>query len=159
MKITILAAVAALATAAALANDAGRSAPSTHRSRVVGVWISQVTLVNCATGAPIGVPEFAAINTFHDGGTLSEHGARFSPALRNNGQGTWRHTGWNRVASRFVFQRFDVNGIYIGTQEVSRKSVLSDDDQVLTSVADVRILAADGTLIATGCATETGRRF
>jgi hypothetical protein len=159
MKRTIIAMTATLAASFAVAQDSIRPEPFAHRPQVEGVWLAQVTLTNCATGAPVGVPEFAAINTFHEGGTLTEHGARFSPALRNNGQGVWKQTGPSRFASRFVFQRFDVNGFYIGTQEVTRKSILSDDGQTLSTTAEVKILAADGTLIASGCAKEAAHRF
>ena len=72
-----------LATAAAaavlLTSTAGATGPDglghRHGRSIVGVWLMEVTLTNCATGASIGVPPFKAINTFHEGGTLSEHGA------------------------------------------------------------------------------------
>ena len=130
-----------------------------HRRSVEGVWVMEVTLTNCATGAPIGVPPFAAINTFHEGGTLSEHGARFGSATRNSGQGVWKQVGRNRFTSRFLFQRFDANGLYIGTQEVHRKSTLSDDGKTLSSTATVRIVDQNGVLLVQGCAREEGQRF
>ena len=157
-----------LATAAAAAVFMVSTAGATdldgfgHRygKSIVGVWLQEVTLVTCATpGTPIGVPPFKALNTFHEGGTLSEHGARFSPALRNTGHGVWKQVGRNRFTSRFIFQRFDVNGLYIGTQEVDRKSTLSDDGKTISSTASVRIVDQNGVLLVQGCATEEGTRF
>src|SRR5262245_8437679 len=114
MKTWVIAAAAAFAVSGAGATDLERSETGSIR----GVWITEGTLVNCATGAPVGVPPFQAINTFHKGGTMSEHGSRFSPALRNSGQGVWKQLGRYSFKSRFLFERFDVNGLFIGTQEV-----------------------------------------
>jgi len=127
-------------------------------ARLEGVWKMEVTLRNCATGAALFEP-FQAVNTFHDGGTMSEHGARFSPSTRNTGQGVWKQVGRNRYTSRFLFQRFDVNGFFVGTQEVSRKMVLSDDGDSLDVTARVKIIDALGVVLVEGCSTEIGRRF
>jgi hypothetical protein len=154
---TTAAAAAALMISAAGATDL--EGFGHHRRSIEGVWIMEVTLLNCATGTPAGPPPFPAINTFHEGGTLSEHGGRFGPATRNNGQGVWKQVGRNRYTSRFIFQRFDANGLYIGTQEVDRRSTLSDDGKALSSTADVRIIDQNGVLLVRGCASEQGERF
>ena len=155
--------LAAAAAAVLMVSTAGATDSDSFRHRhgrsIVGVWVLEVTLTNCATGAPVGVPPFKAVNTFHEGGTMSEHGSRFGPATRNQGQGVWKQVGRNRFASRFLFQRFDANGLYIGTQEVSRTSTLSDDGKSLSSTAAVRIVDQNGVLLVTGCATEEGPRF
>lgn len=158
IKLATSAAAAALLVSSAGATDLDGFGHPFGRS-IKGVWVMEVTLTNCATGAPIGVPPFKAINTFHEGGTLSEHGSRFGPATRNSGQGVWKQVGRNRFASRFIFQRFDANGLYIGTQEVKRSSTLSDDGKTLSSTASVRIVDQNGVLLVTGCATEEGPRF
>ena len=129
-----------------------------YGARLQGVWKMEVTLRNCATGAALFDP-FQAVNTFHEGGTMSEHGARFAPTTRNSGQGEWRQVGRNRFTSRFLFQRFDVNGFFVGTQEVSRKMVLSDDGDSLDITAKVKIIDALGVVLIEGCSTEVGRRF
>ena len=159
MKKLATAAAAALLVSTAGATDLDGFGHHSRRGSIEGVWIQQVTLLSCATGTPIGVPPFQAINTFHEGGTLSEHGSRFSPALRNSGQGVWKQVGRNRFTSRFIFERFDVNGLYIGTQEVDRKTTMSDDGKTLSSTAKVRIVDMNGVLLLQGCATEEGRRF
>ena len=156
MKAWVIAAAAALAVSGAGATDLDRSG---HGKSIHGVWVTEVTLVICATGAPVGAPPFKAINTFHKGGTMSEHGSRFSPALRNSGQGVWKQVGRNSYTSRFLFQRFDVNGLFIGTQEVERRMTLADDGDSFSATAAVRILDADGALVLQGCATEEGERF
>ena len=158
MKAWVIAAAAALAVSGAGATDLDHSGRSYAKS-IHGVWVTDVTLVICATGAPVGVPTFKAINTFHTGGTMSEHDSRFSPALRNSGQGVWKRVGPGSYTSRFLFQRFDVNGLYIGTQEVQRRMTLSADGDSFSATATVRILDAAGVLVLQGCATEEGQRF
>jgi hypothetical protein len=138
MKVMAIAALAALTISAAGATELDGFGHSWRSGSIEGVWLMDVTFVNCATGAPVGVPTFPAVNTFHDGGTMSEHGARLSPALRNSGQGVWKQTGRNRYTSRFLFQRFDANGLFIGTQEVTRKLTLSGDGNTLSTTAGSR---------------------
>lgn len=149
------------ASAGIASDDHGRRAP-----HIEGVWLMEVTLRvrradgSCATDevAPVPNPIFPAINTFHKGGTMSEHGARFSPATRNFGQGIWTRTGRNTFTSRFLFQRFDVNGFFIGMQDSTRRMTLSDDGNSLSVTATTTITDASGVVLVRGCATEEGQR-
>jgi hypothetical protein len=152
------AALAGLSMAIAVTANAGDHDHSSRGGGIEGVWLQQVTLRDCATGAAMFDP-FPAINTFHVGGTMSEHGSRMPPSIRNSGQGVWKQVGRNRFTSRFIFQRFDLNGFYIGTQEVTRKMALSNDGVTLESTARTKIVDAGGVLINQGCATEVARRF
>jgi hypothetical protein len=129
-----------------------------HADGIEGVWLLDVTLRNCASGAPLFEP-FPTINTYHEGGTMSEHGSRMPPAARNSGQGVWKQVARHRFTSRFLFQRFDPNGFYLGTQEVTRKMELSNDGETLEIDAKVKIVDASGAVLSQGCATEVGRRF
>ncbi len=159
MNKLILAAAAVVLTLPASAGLASGD----HGRRVLhieGVWVTEVTLRNCATGevAPVPIPIFPAINTFHWGGTMSEHGARFSPALRNSGQGIWKRTGPRTFKKRFLFQRFDVNGFFIGMQDVAGTMTLSDDGQSFSTTGAVTLTDASGAVVVRGCATEEGQR-
>ena len=82
--VTLAVALVALSAGPALAD----SAESGRRS-LVGAWSVQVTLRNCATGAPSG-PPFNSLVTFHHGGTVSE--AAGSPAFApgQRGRRAWR---------------------------------------------------------------------
>lgn len=159
MNKLILAAAAAVlilpASAGIASDDHGRRA-----LHVEGVWLTEVTLRDCATGGVAAVPNpvFPAINTFHWGGTMSEHAARLSPAARNSGQRIWKRTGRNTFRSRFLFQRFDVNGFFIGMQDASRTLTLSDDGKSFSATATTAITDASGAVLVRGCATEEGQR-
>ena len=64
----------AVGLAAAMAMASGgalRANPGDTWKDVQGVWLIQVTLRNCSTGAPLG-PTVGSVVTFHQGGTLSE---------------------------------------------------------------------------------------
>ena len=139
-----------------------QAALATHRPppSIIGVWTMEVTLRNCATGDPLpGVAPFPASNTFHRGGTMTEFGARFSPALRGVGQGVWKRTGRYTFESHFFFYRFDAAGTFVGSQDVRRTIQLSADGAWLSATAAVEITDISGVVIARGCATEDGARL
>jgi hypothetical protein len=151
----VLAATAALLVPMQATLASHRPPPS-----LIGVWTMEVTLRNCATGDPLpGIAPFPALNTFHKGGTLTEFGARFSPATRGVGQGDWKRTGRATFSSHFFFYRFDAGGLHVGGQDVRRTIRLSDDGAWLTSTATVEITDVNGVVIARGCATEDGSRL
>jgi hypothetical protein len=119
-----------------------------------------VTLRNCATGDPLpGVAPFPASNAFHQGGTMTEFGARFSPATRGVGQGVWKRTGRYTFDSHFFFYRFDAAGTFVGGQDVRRTMRLSPDGAWFSATAAVEITDINGAVIARGCATEDGSRL
>lgn len=161
MNKTLLAAAAA---AISLTGQPAAFADGGHHdnaraNQIVGLWSTEVTLRNCATGdvAPVPNPIFLAVNTFHKGGTLTEDGARFSPALRNTGQGVWQRTGRRTFESRMLFHLFDANGLFTGTQDIWRTLTLAPDGQSFTASASVTI-TRPGLPTITGCATEVAER-
>ena len=89
---------------------------------LVGAWRTVVTLVDCQTGAPVGVPPIMGLATFNLGGTMSEWGIGpgSSPALRGPGTGSWqREHGWRDYSFTFIYYRYDASGAFIGSQKVA----------------------------------------
>ena len=131
-----------------------------RRNSIEGAWNVEVTLRDCATGAvaPVPNPTFPTLNTFHQGGTLSEHGGRFSPATRGSGHGVWKRTGARTFQLRFVFQMFDTNGLLTGNQDVLTTVELSSDGDSSTGTARVTINRI-GLPPIFGCATSVGQRI
>ena len=82
---------------------AAQSKESASKDSPVGAWAIQVTLRDCATGAPLG-PAFNSLVTFHRGGTLSESagGTAFAPGQRSPGHGVWTRIGHDTYLQRFV---------------------------------------------------------
>jgi hypothetical protein len=134
-------------------------------SGLVGTWIVQVTLRDCATNAPRA--SFTSLVTFHRGGTLSESTA--SPAFAI-GQRTDGHGSWTQQAHRTYLQRmialilFDTPagplgpGFFAGWQEVTHTIDVVDASH-FTSAGTNEFYRSDGTVYRTGCSTAVGQRF
>jgi len=134
--------------------------------RIEGTWLVQVTLRNCATGAPLG--SVNSIVTFAPGGTLIETpgGVTFAPGQRSDGQGFWRHAAGHTYTQRFVaLIRFDTPptpptspGFLAGWQTVTHTVELADSDN-LSSNGTNEFFDLNGNLYRSGCSTAVGRRF
>ena len=129
---------------------------------IEGVWTTAVTLLNCQTGQPVGVPPFPGLFTFHDDGTMSEFGIGpgSSPALRSPGHGVWqRERGWQDYSYTFIYYRYDSSGGFIGSQKVTSQLELAASGDAFVTKSLVEILDVNNTVIATACASAAGTRF
>jgi hypothetical protein len=129
---------------------------------IVGTWTTAVTLLNCQSGEPVGVPLFPGLATFHDGGTMSEFGVGpgSSPALRSPGHGVWqREPGWQAYSSTFILYRYDSSGGFIGSQKVTSDLELAASGDAYVTKSVVQILGVNNNVIATTCATSSGTRL
>jgi hypothetical protein len=123
--------------------------------KLEGTWRVEVTLRNCQTGAPIRTIQ--ALNTYLSGGAMLETGN--SSPFRSPSHGVWQHTGGRNYTATFMFFRFNPDGTSAGSQKVTRNIEVGEDGDTFTATASVEILDVNDNLIATGCATETARRF
>ena len=122
-----------------------------------GVWDVQVTSRNCETGEAIRT--FPAMQTFAQGGTLSDWGSGNPPSRRGSGHGIWSNVSGQDFASAFEFFRFNADGTLAGKQ-ISRAQIeLSHDGESYTSSNTAQLLDVDGNLTATNCSTATATRF
>jgi hypothetical protein len=168
-------------TGALLAAGGGNAMAQSHDGASdngpVGPWAIQVTLRDCASGAPLG-PAFNSLVTFHRGGTLTESagGVAFAPGQRSTGHGTWTHAGNRTYVQRMVAMLLFATapnvpntatfnpalpvtpGFFTGSATVTHRFVLSDPDHA-TSSGTNEFYRADGTLYRTGCSTAVAQRF
>jgi hypothetical protein len=136
-----------------------------HRNSLVGAWQIVITLRfaadDCAN-APIIPPTapnpFPAFFTFHDGGTMSEWGARVSPARRSSGHGVWERTKGRNYAYRLQFHSFDELGSLVATMDWHTDLALAKDGQTFDAVSRFERINLDGSII-NFCATMTGERI
>jgi hypothetical protein len=149
-SVTLLMACAASADGARAARD--------YTAQLQGPWNTQVTVRNCVTGDVLMGP-FAGMSTFHQGGTQSETAAGSPTVRRGPGHGQWYRTGRHSFASMFKFQRFDLNGFLIGTQEVRATQEVAEGSMQATAVAKIVLLDVNGVQTGVGCATAEMRRF
>jgi hypothetical protein len=129
---------------------------------IVGTWTTAVTLLNCQSGEPVGVPPFPGLATFHDGGTMSEFGVGpgSGPALRSPGHGVWqREPGRQDYSSTFILYRYDSSGGFIGSQKVTSDLELAASGDAYVTKSVVEILGVNNNVIATTCATSSGTRL
>jgi hypothetical protein len=125
-----------------------------------GVWLTKITIRDCVTGASLAGP-FPGIVSFQSGGTLSESGPALPNSTRGPSYGTWWRTGRNTFAYTLTFQRFDLTGIYLGTQVIHATPKVANDSMSFVGdggrfeVKD----AAGTTLGAPGCSSGTAVRF
>jgi hypothetical protein len=137
---------------------------SNARERTIeGVWRTVVTPRNCQTGDPIpNVPPISGLFTFNKGGTMAEYGIALgqTPALRSPGHGLWqREQGWQDYSFKFIFNRYNTTGVFIGSQIVRGVLELGASGDSFTTSSSIQILDAGDNVIGNGCATAVGTRF
>ena len=133
------------------------TAPDSKARRLEGTWQVQVTLQNCQTGAALRTTP--AFLTFTQGGTLVETTTVFSPAQRSPGHGFSEHTGgktFKAVSKAFIF---NLDGTWAGTQTITQAIEFGDDPDVFNSTATTEIVAPNGNVILSGCATAVAHRM
>jgi hypothetical protein len=163
--------------AAAGVRTAAQADASAGRAGLVGTWTVQVTLRDCATGAPLG-PPFDSLVTFHGDRTISESAGSvaFAPGQRSPGHGTWTtkrgHTYAQEMIALVLFDTepnlpgtptFDPArpvspGFAAGWQTVSQVVRLTAVDQIASSGTNA-FFNANGERYRSGCSTATGQRF
>ncbi len=156
IKGAMLAMVSLVISCAASADGSRRGRDYT--AHLQGAWSTQVTVRNCVTGDLLLGP-FAGMSTFHQGGTQSETAAGSPTSRRGPGHGQWYRTGKHSFTSMFVFQRFDLNGFLIGTQEVRASQEVAEGSMQATAVAKIQLLDVNGVQTGAGCATAEMSRL
>jgi hypothetical protein len=153
-----LGALSLLAVSAAIAHDGlSRYKPV---PQVSGVWQTQVSIVDCPTRMIVLAGPFSGLITFVSGGTIGEMGPALPGTTRGPGHGTWARVGRNTFAESLIFQRFDMSGILLGSQEIRATAVVADDSnsyQVKDGTFEVK--DTQGNMLAKGCSAVTATRF
>jgi hypothetical protein len=118
-----------------------------------GLWIANVT--NCPTGTP--GPTIRALYMFSHDGSFTTEAAFFAQSLRrSSGLGVWRHTQGHTYTAEFWFFRYNPDGSFFSTREVTLTIELNAGQ--FTTMDKVEEYDASGKLISTGCATSTATR-
>ncbi|HWR17680.1 MAG TPA: hypothetical protein VN577_22820 [Terriglobales bacterium] len=169
-----------LAVAAPILTSAPAFAQSQADSSnpLVGLWIVQVTLTDCATGDPLPGAPFTSLVTFNHAGTVAEStGALgFAPGQRSTGHGTWTHIGGRTYLQRMMaLINFATPpnlpstpgfnpalpigpGFFAGTSIVNHKFTLIDADHA-SSYGTNEFFKTNGESYRSGCSTAVAVRF
>ena len=155
-----------------------QSNESASSSGLVGVWMVQVTLTDCATGNPLPGAPFSSLVTYHRGGTVTESAGSLAFAIgqRSTGHGTWKQDGTQTYLQKMVALILFTTqpnlpgapgfnpalpvspGFFAGWSTVTHTASLVDADHV-TSYGTNEFYKANGELYRTGCSTATAMRF
>jgi hypothetical protein len=156
-QIAVIALALGMSTSLVSGQDRQASlSPAAHSLQ--GTWRVTGTVVNCITGQDIfSLPR---IETFNQGGTYTGYGV---PPGGDPGQGTeygvWqREPGSQNYLVRIVAYLYTPEGDFDGRTEITVTDHLTSANSFEGS-ATVQFFDADGNLVFTGCARETGTRF
>ena len=119
-----------------------------------GVWEGPVTLRDCTTSAPVGV--FQGSQVFHRGGTMSDTNST-PTATRGPGFGTWAKSGSTYVVKFRLFS-YDATGAVSGVVRTTRTVTLGAGGNTATSVNTTQFFDMTGTLVRSGCGTDSSTR-
>jgi hypothetical protein len=119
-----------------------------------GVWEGAVTLRDCTTSAPVGT--FQGSQVFHRGGTMSDTNST-PTATRGPGFGTWIKSGSTYVVKFRLFS-YDATGAVSGVVRTTRTVTLGAGGNTATSVNTTQFFDTTGTLVRSGCGTDTSAR-
>ena len=152
------AAVVVIRSTALLAADQQDPAAQSQARRLEGTWRVQIALRNCETGDSLR-PPFPAMATFASGGTMITSDGGLSPLARGAGHGTWVHTGGHTFAALTEAFLFTPTGALSGIQRIRQAVEIGWDPHQFNATVSSEISDAQGTLLATGCATSVGNRM
>jgi hypothetical protein len=137
------------------------SAVSAQPPTLQGAWAVTITPRDCVTNAPLPVPPFRTLLTFHGDGTSTESVATvsFAPGQRSIGHGTWTHDGGLTYRERTVAMILFDAGIYqAGWQVITRNITLTDANRY-TSSGPSQFFDVNRQLYRTACASSVGERL
>ncbi|MFZ2236815.1 MAG: hypothetical protein WAV67_10605 [Dokdonella sp.] len=123
--------------------------------RIEGVWVEQIKITNCSTGATMA--EFQATDMFIAGGALTDTSTQ-PPASRGPGFGTWWYAHGRNFGAAMRLNRYAPDGSFQGVNQVTRALSINADADELNGTISVRILNATGDLMMMACGTEQGTR-
>jgi hypothetical protein len=161
LAMTLAATIATAGVSAQNAHQKGAASSNAGERTIAGVWRTVVTPRNCQTGEEVAA-SFPGLFTFNAHGTMSEYGIGpgSSPALRSPGHGVWqREHSWQDYSFAFTYYRYNVGGVFIGSQKVTAALELGRDGDEFTTRSGIEVFDASGNLTVTACATAAGTRF
>jgi hypothetical protein len=137
--------------------DWGEFFDSTY-PKLEGTWRVQVTLRDCQSGNP-AAPAFPALASFARGGTMTTADGGMNPSRRGSGHGVWAHMGgrtYRAVTEAFLY---GPTGELTGTQRLTQVIELGQDPMTFTAEVSAQVLAPNGVVVFSGCATSAGARL
>ena len=131
-----------------------QQAQSQGADPIEGVWIADVTIRDCSSGAAMRT--FKGLQMFGSGGQLTATNNN-PTAVQGPSLGVWKRSPGNgQYTATFRFFRYNPDGSFAGAQRVSRTIQLTGD--TLTSTISVQVLDPSDQVLQTLCGTEESNR-
>jgi hypothetical protein len=150
----------AIGSCVALGQNGSADADS---STIVGVWEAFEVPAedDCATGAPLpGTPTIRVLNTFNQGGTgWLEDNAPFDGPYRSTGASIWKHDSGRNYAYVNWHYTFNPDKTFVVTIRQKGNLTLSRDGNSFTEKGTFDIIIPDGTVVYSGCFSDTSHRL
>ena len=124
-----------------------------ERGTLDGVWVVNVTVTNCQTGALIRTVN--SLQAFHHDGSVTETA---DIASRGISQGTWHPDGDHVYDATYWFYRYTATGTFASIAKVTDEITLAPDGK-FTSVGTVEDFDANGNSISIGCFVHSADRL
>ena len=133
------------------------SAQEEEQAGIEGLWFANVTGADCQTFMPVGPTVARALYMFIHDGSLTTEAAFFTPSpRRSSGLGGWRHAQGRTFTSTFWFFRYNADGSFLSTREVTSTIQVNGDQ--FTTMDKVKEYDANNNLVLSGCAISKATR-
>jgi hypothetical protein len=127
-----------------------------RHDRIVGLWDTQVSVLNCNTGVPIA--NFRGLTKYELGGT-AQIVPSTNPTALSAHVGIWSYVQENSYQLAFKMFRFDTAGNNIGWQIVRFDVAINEDATEEAASGRAEIFDSSGNKVGMSCPTLTGTRF
>ncbi len=146
-----------LAVSTAAAQEATIDQTTAKARRIEGLWDSQANIINPQTGATLRT--FRGLTMFIQGGSLTAtNNQPATPTTTGPQFGRWEYLGHKQYTASFRFFRFNADGSFAGSQQVTRTFTVANGAQSFTGTLKLEILDASDNVIQMGQGTETSVR-
>ena len=159
LKTYALIAVSAAATTLLIQACGGGDAvaqTTTDTDAIEGVWESNVTIKDCASGAVLRT--FKGAGLFHRGGSLTADNS-LPRATQGIALGNWKRNAGKDYTANARFLRFNADGSLAGSQKLQRAFTLASDGNNFAGTLTAQVLDSDGAQLQTICGSETAVRI
>lgn len=123
---------------------------------IEGVWESDVTIKDCATGTVLRT--FKGVGLFHRGGSLTADNS-LPRAAQGIALGNWRHDGGPSYTAYARFLRFNPDGSLAGSQKLQRNFTLAADANNFAGTVTGQVIDGGGAVLQPICGSETAVRI
>jgi hypothetical protein len=127
-----------------------------RNSRIVGLWDVEVTVTNCANGAPI--TSFLALHKYELGGT-GQVVPSSNPTALSAHMMIWNHVGGDDYEMSMKMFRYSPEGALIGWMVLTNEISINEAADEYAGSGVAQVFDTAGNLVGGSCPIFAGTRF